>query len=106
MTHLARKISMKCKIPIKLTNDIIDELHKLQVILPTPTPDDDRVMAYQPALDINLLTVNDLIEQIDKEGSEDFLINVEGDFARHWNALMDTRMSVYESSTDVMLKDL
>ena len=102
----ADQISMKCKIPIKLTNDIIDELHKLQVILPTPTPDDDRVMAYQPALDINLLTVNDLIEQIDKEGSEDFLINVEGDFARHWNALMDTRMSVYESSTDVMLKDL
>lgn len=102
----ADQISMKCKIPIKLTNDIIDELHKLQVILPTPTPDDDRVMAYQPALDINLLTVNDLIEQIDKEGSEDFLIDVEGDFARHWNALMDTRMSIYESSTDTMLKDL
>jgi membrane protein len=102
----ADQISMKCKIPIKLTNDIIDELHKLQVILPTPTPDDDRVMAYQPALDINLLTVNDLIEQIDKEGSEDFLIDVEGDFARHWNALMHTRMSVYESPSDIMLKDL
>ncbi|OJV37745.1 MAG: hypothetical protein BGO33_07245 [Bacteroidia bacterium 43-41] len=102
----ADQISMKCKIPIKLTNDIIDELHKLQIILPTPTPKDDRIMAYQPALDINLLTVNDLIEQIDKEGSEDFLIDVEGDFARHWNALMDTRMSVYESSSNVMLKDL
>ena len=102
----ADQISMKCKVPIKLTNDIIDELHKLQIILPTPTPDDDRVMAYQPALDINLLTVNDLMEQIDKEGSEDFLIDVEGDFARHWDALMDTRMCIYESSNDVMLKDL
>lgn len=102
----ADQISMKCKIPIKLTNDIIDELHKLQVISPTPTPDDDRVMAYQPALDINLLTVNDLIEQIDKKGSEDFRIDVEGDFARHWNALMHTRMSVYESPSDIMLKDL
>ena len=102
----ADQISMKCKVPIKLTNDIIDELHKLQIILPTPTPNDDRVMAYQPALDINLLTVNDLMEQIDKDGSEDFLIDVEGDFARHWDALMDTRMSIYESSNDVMLKDL
>lgn len=102
----ADQISMKCKIPIKLTNDIIDELHKLQIILPTPTPQDDRVMAYQPALDINLLTVNDLMEQIDKEGSEDFLIDVEGDFAQHWDALMDTRISIYESSKDVMLKDL
>ena len=102
----ADQISMRCKVPIKLTNDIIDELHKLQVILPTPTPEDERVMAYQPAIDINLLTVNNLIARIDKEGSEDFLIDLEGDFARHWNALMDTRMSVYEFSTDVLLKDL
>lgn len=102
----ADQISMKCKVPIKLTNDIIDELHKLQIILPTPTPNDERVMAYQPALDINLLTVNDLMEKIDKDGSEDFLIDVEGDFARHWNALMDTRMCIYESSSNVMLKDL
>jgi membrane protein len=102
----ADQISMKCKVPIKLTNDIIDELHKLQVILPTPTPENERVMAYQPAMDINLLTVNDLIEQIDKEGSEDFLIDVEGDFARHWDALMDTRMYIYESSKDMKLKDL
>ncbi|OPZ25149.1 MAG: hypothetical protein BWZ00_01886 [Bacteroidetes bacterium ADurb.BinA174] len=63
-------------------------------------------MAYQPAMDINLLTVNDLIEQIDKEGSEDFLIDVEGNFARHWDALMDTRMYIYESSKDMKLKDL
>ncbi len=102
----ADQISMKCKVPIKLTNDIIDELHKLQVILPTPTPENERVMAYQPAMDINLLTVNDLIEQIDKEGSEDFLIDVEGNFARHWDALMDTRMYIYESSKDMKLKDL
>ncbi len=102
----ADQISMKCKVPIKLTNDIIDELHKLQVILPTPIPENERVMAYQPAMDINLLTVNDLIEQIDKEGSEDFLIDVEGDFARHWDALMDTRMYIYESSKDMKLKDL
>jgi len=102
----ADQISMKCKVPIKLTNDIIEELHKLQVILPTPTPENERVMAYQPAMDINLLTVNDLIEQIDKEGSEDFLIDVEGDFARHWDALMDTRMYIYESSKDMKLKDL
>ena len=84
---------MRCKVPIKLTNDIIDELHKLQVILPTPTPEDERVMAYQPAIDINLLTVNNLIARIDKEGSEDFLIDLEGDFAA-MECLDDTRMSV------------
>ena len=102
----ADEISMKCKVPIKLTNDIIDELHKLLIILPTPSPKDEEVMAYQPALDINLLTVSTLMEMIDKDGSEDFLIDVDGDFARHWDAVMNTRMCMYESSQDLMLKEL
>ncbi|MDO5523289.1 MAG: YihY/virulence factor BrkB family protein, partial [Bacteroidia bacterium] len=102
----ADQLSMKCKIPIKLTNDIIDKLLKLQLISPTPTSNDERVMAFQPAMDINLLTVSDLMEQLDKDGSEDFLIDVEGDFAQHWDALLETRMCIYESSKDVMLKDL
>lgn len=100
------EISMKCKIPIKLTNDIVEELNKLDIISPTPTPEDDRVMAYQPAFDINLLTVSKLMEQIDKEGSEDFLVDVEGQFSPHWNALLKTRNCIYESSADLLLKDL
>lgn len=100
------QISMRCKVPIKLTNDIVAELHKLKLILPTPTPDDERVMAFQPAMDINLMTVNNLIEQIDKTGSEDFMIDVDGDFARHWKALMNTREYSYDNSNDVLLKDL
>lgn len=100
-------LSMKCKIPIKLTNEIINKLVKLNIIVPTPTPQDNKEMAYQPAFDINRMTINNLMKQIDKEGSEDFLIDVEGDFASHWNALLGTRKCFYESDKkDVLLKDL
>lgn len=100
------KLSVKCKVPIKLTYEIIDELQKLGVILPTPMHDDSRIMAFQPAYDINDMTVGGLLEKIDKEGSEDFMVDVQGGFAPHWNVLMDTRVAFYAASKDVLLKDL
>lgn len=102
----AAQISLKCKVPIKLTNDIIDELIKLDMILPTPSPDDDRVMAFQPAFDVNQMSVGYLLELIDKDGTEDFNVDDKGNFASQWNVLMESRMSSYEKSRDVMLMDL
>ena len=102
----AAKISTHCKIPIKLTHDIIDELQKLNIVLPTPKPEDERVMAYQPGYDIHNMSVGSLLEQIDKNGSEDFLIDMEGDFASQWKVLTESRMSLYEQSKDVLVKDL
>lgn len=102
----ASRISVKCQVPIKLTHDIIDELIRLEMVLPTPTPDDERVMAYQPAYDINLMSVGSLMELLDNEGTEDFLVDPEGDYAPHWNALLETRLCSYENTKDLLLKDL
>ena len=102
----ASRISVKCQVPIKLTHDIIDELIRLEMVLPTPMPDDERVMAYQPAYDINLMSVGSLMELLDNEGTEDFLVDPEGDYATHWNALLETRLCSYENTKDLLLKDL
>lgn len=102
----ANQISERCKTPLKLTNDIIDELQGMHFILPTPTQNDLRDMAYQPALDINLLTINTLMTRLDQKGSEDFLIDLNGEFAPHWEALVNTRMCMYETENDTLLKDL
>lgn len=102
----ASRISVKCQVPIKLTHDIIDELIRLEMVLPTPMPDDERVMAYQPAYDINLMSVGSLMELLDNEGTEDFLVDPEGDYAPHWNALLETRLCSYENTKDLLLKDL
>ena len=102
----ASKLSLKCKVPIRLTNDIIDEMIKMGVLLPTPDFEDHRLMAYQPAYDINDISVGSLLEMIDKHGSEDFLLDESGKYAAHWDVMMEQRMSMYEKSEDVLLKDL
>ena len=100
------EISEKHSIPIRLTNQIIDLLQDLQIISPTPSELDDEVMAYQPAFDINLMSVKLLMKKIDSYGSENFKIDKDIEYSSHWNALMLSRESFYDSKNDQLLKDL
>jgi membrane protein len=102
----ADHLSVWCKVPVRLTNDILNELLELKIISITPSASDERVPAYQPAFDINKITVNLLISKLDKHGSEDFMIDIEEEFRDHWNALENTRKSMFDDKNDVLLKDL
>ena len=102
----AEEISEKCKSPSRLTNNILDKLLEIGVISATISQIDEREVAFQPAVDIQLITVNYLMSKIDKNGSEDFMIDTQGTFHKHWKALVDNRMYIYESDKDVLLKDL
>ena len=100
------EISEKHAIPIRLTNQIIDLLQELQIISPTPDEEDPDVMAFQPAFDINLMSVKLLMSKIDVYGSESFKIDADIEFKSHWDALMRSRESLYSVEGDVLLKDL
>lgn len=102
----ADQLSVRCKVPSRLTNDILDELLDLKIVSVTPSPHDERVLAYQPAIDINLITVNGLMSRLDKHGSEDFMIDMEADFRDHWEVLVNSRMSMYESDDDLLVREL
>lgn len=100
------EISEACSVPIGLTNRIIDDLQDMKMICPTPSEKEPKVMAYVPALDINLITVNYLMKKIDQFGSEDFRVDNKVAFYNEWNALMESRKGFYENNRTVLLKDL
>ncbi|MFA5462587.1 MAG: YihY/virulence factor BrkB family protein [Dysgonamonadaceae bacterium] len=102
----ADEISERHSIPIRLTNQILDLLQDLHIITPTPWAEDEDIMAYQPAFDINLMSVKVLMDKIDTYGSEDFMIDVDVKFKSHWEALLRSRLSLYKEEGDVLLKDL
>ena len=104
--YTADQISERCQVPSRLTNDILDELMEINVISPTPSTKDELVMAFQPAVDINIISVNYIIGKLDEKGSEDFMIDMESDFHSHWKVLIDSRAGIYERENDVLLKDL
>jgi membrane protein len=102
----AEELTEKCKTPSRLTNNILDKLLEIGVVSATLSKDDEREVAFQPAVDIQLITVNYLMSKLDKNGSEDFMIDTQGTFHKHWKALVDNRMYIYESDKDILLKDL
>lgn len=104
--YTADQLSEKCKVPSRLTHDILDVLTEVNIISPTPTSEDELVMAFQPAVDINLISVNYLMAKLDEKGSEDFMIDMKGEFHEHWKVLVNTRLCMYENNKNLLLKDL
>lgn len=100
------EISNTCEIPVGLTNEVLDDLQAMRIISPTFTSKKESVTAYQPALDINMITVNFLMTRIDQFGSEDFNIDTKIKFGNHWKAFMESRMCFYQNNKDKLLKDL
>src|SRR5690554_6687406 len=102
----ADQLSERCQVPSRLTHIILDDLLEINVISVTPSLDDERVIAFQPAVDINLISVNYLMEKLDARGSEDFLIDTDDEFHAHWEVLVESRSCMYDSQTDLLLRDL
>lgn len=102
----ADEISEMQAIPISLTNQILDLLQNVHMITPTPWVNDEEIMAFQPAFDINLMSVKLLMDKIDTYGSEDFRIDTDVKFKSQWDALMLSRQSFNDRTDDVLLKDL
>lgn len=92
------------KMPIRLVNQIINTLKKAGIIVDVKNSKNES--GYFPAMDINKLTLNMVLSQIDTQGSEQFLepINKELDI---FNAKMN---QLYEKSDELtksmLIKDL
>lgn len=102
----ADEISEANRIPIRLTTDILYLLTELDVVSEVRSETDERVVHYQPALDINKISVGFLLRKIDTYGSENFKIDTENHFKSEWQALLKTRKDMLTASEDVLLKDL
>ena len=99
------EISYDNKIPIKLTGQLLYLLTEIGVIVETVT-DEDRVTAYQPAMDVNKLSVGELFSRVDLYGSEKFKIDNRIKFGKQWKTLLITREKMLEEVGNVLLKDL
>ena len=81
-------------------------LTELKIITEVVVGNDDRVIHYQPAMDINQISVSLLFEKIDRFGSENFKIDTKGVFNKEWEMLLKTREEMVRSNENILLKDL
>lgn len=103
--YTAESLSDEHKIPIRLTTTILYELQDLHMIFETPVEDDEEEMAYLPSVDINRMNVAMLLSRLDTEGSEAFKIDRDR-YNAPWKALTEARKDYYDSTSQILLKDL
>ena len=78
----------------------------MKIIIEVKYGEDDRVIFYQPALDINKITVSFLLSKMDEYGSENFKIDTKGLVNHEWETLLKTRNDMYQANDKILLKDL
>ncbi len=103
--YTADELSVMYKIPIRLTTDILYQLTNLGIISEVMIGNDNRVIYYQPAIDINKITIGYLFNKLDCSGSEDFKIDIVNRFNHEWRTLLKLKSDMIQNN-NMLLKDL
>ena len=93
------------KLPIRLVNQILSELTDTGFIAEI-LDDDFRTKAYQPAMDINKLTLKMLFDKYESKGSELFLSNKNPILDEFWNKHFNQKISTVKTKDDILIKDI
>lgn len=104
--YTADELSQSYRIPSRITTQLLNLLTEINIINEVICGDDERVISYQPALDINKISVGYLFKRIDEHGSENFKIDTTHLFKEEWNVLLNLQKSLFKESNTILLKDL
>jgi len=104
--YTADELSEKYHIPIRLATQILYQLTELNILTEVIEDKDEWTIYYQPAIDINQITLSYVLKKIDEKGSENFKIDRDYQFNAEWEAIVSTREDMFDQDSHILLKDL
>jgi membrane protein len=100
------EISSEYQIPARLTSWTLNRLLEMKLISETHTSTSKDLSAYQPAIDINKLTVGYIYKRMFEHGTEDFVIDVEQLYSSSWHSLLNLEECMTKQGNNKLVKDL
>jgi len=101
----AEKISHSLEIPIRLVRQILFELVESGV-LSQVKKDDNRDVAYQPAVDVEKLTVKYIVESLEQRGNSTIPVGQRSELEKLSDCLNTFADDIEKSPANILLKDL
>jgi membrane protein len=101
----AEHISKTLKIPVRLARDILQDLSCVNLIS-VIHENEQKERLYQPAMDINKLTVSYVLSKLDKKGVEQIMVNKNKDYEKVIRMLEKFDRLIAKSDSNVLIKDL
>ena len=99
------QISDKLQMPIRLVHRILSELVESSLVSEIKTKT-AKEFAYQPARDINQLTIQAVLQALDQQGIEDIPVAQTEGYQALSQALQDFSQSMAESPANKLLKEI
>lgn len=93
-------------LPARLVSNITEELVQARLLNEVCLEKGDAGIAYQPALDIHMLSMGYVMKKIDNTGSAQFIPNFKEEFAPLLEILDGISRQVIEGKSDVLLMDI
>ena len=103
--YTAQEISKENAIPIRLVNEILSQLVELHLINEVIN-DTNKEKAYQPAIDIHIITISFVLEKLAQQGSENFNIDSSKKFRAVWQKLEAIDTTIRNKDGATLIKDL
>ena len=99
------EISQKLEVPIRLTRQILHELMEAGIISPVKT-DDERMSAYQPALNPEKATIKVVIDALDQHGTDNLPVAQTDELEKISESLKTFDAMINQSPANLRLVDI
>jgi membrane protein len=101
----SESISQRLKIPVRLVRDIIQDLNAVNLVS-NVHESDEKERLFQPAMDINSLTVSLVLTRLDRKGIEQTVFLKNKEFEKISSMLAKFDKLIAKSDSNILIKDL
>ena len=101
----AEYIAVNLKIPVRLVRDILQDLSSANLVS-IIHENEEKERLYQPALDVNRLTISYIYSQLDKKGVEQIMVIRNKDYEKIVSILEKFDRLIKKSDANILIKDL
>ncbi|HIA35748.1 MAG TPA: YihY/virulence factor BrkB family protein [Flavobacteriales bacterium] len=105
MALMANDISDKLKIPIRIVRQILFDLQQVHIVSEIKT-DDPKIVTYQPAISVNLISVKYVIEALEAKGMIELPAVENNELQSIQEIMKDFQGEITESKSNKLLKDI
>lgn len=104
--YTALELRMLTNIPIRITQDLLYNLTRLHMLSEVTCDEKGEYSVYQPAEDLQRLTVGALIDRMESEGKWNFKLKMDIGDRQEWIKMLRARADYLDAQRKVLLKEL
>lgn len=101
----AETIAGKLKIPVRLARDILNDLKNSDLVSVIQESEREERL-YQPAMDVNLLTVSYVLNRLDRKGTSEQIIIKSKEYEKVISMLDKFDKTIARSDSNILIRDI